>query len=526
MSINLTPLVRRWLAPRVAAAASCTGPGLRDAQLRQLRRLLANGARTAFGRENGLDATAVRRLKNTAPRDIMQTAAYRAFAAMPVRGYADFRPWVMRMVGGEKDVLWPGRCRRFAQSSGTSDGKSKYIPVTADSLRLNHYPGATDAVAHYLHNNPQSRMFAGKGFILGGSFANELDGLPRGVRVGDLSANLIEAVNPLVNLVRVPSRRTALMADWRQKLPALAREAAPAGVTNISGVPSWFLGVLKEVMALRGVDSIHRVWPDLEVFFHGGISFDPFREQYNAITDAQKMHYVETYNASEGFFAVQDLPGPGAMRLLADIGVYYEFVPLDRAENPVPDDILPACEVKEGEVYSLIITAPNGLWRYAIGDTVQIVSADPLRIRIAGRTKSYINAFGEEVMMHNAVGAMTHACAEHGCAAAQFTVAPVFADGKNRRGRHQWIVGWNSAPADPQAFAVSLDRALQDVNSDYQAKRAGDIFMDLPLVTAIPPAVFDAWLERTGKLGGQRKVPMLSNDRRLADSLLALAAEG
>ena len=506
--INYTPLVRAFMARRVAASRHWRGIGIAKTQLRQLRWLTRAGASTKYGKLYG----------------IRKTADYDAFRdAVPVAPYAELRPWVMRMVAGEADVLWPGVCRRFAQSSGTSDGKSKYIPVTDISLHVNHYRGAGDAVAHYLRNNPHSRMFAGKGFILGGSFANELT-LPPDVRVGDLSANLIEAINPLVNVMRVPDKQIALMADWRQKLPALVNASVHQAITNLSGVPSWFLEVLRQVLATTGAQSIHDVWPNLEVFFHGGISMEPYRSQYAEITDPTRMHYVETYNASEGFFAVQDLPDPGSMLLLLDAGVFYEFVPLDEADATDPQHAVGAWEVREGKTYALLITAANGLWRYPIGDTVRIVSADPLRIAVAGRTKHFINAFGEEVMVHNTDAALSQACAACNCSALNYTVAPVFSDMHSgvRRGRHQWLVEWNTPPADRAAFEKILDNALQQLNSDYQAKRSGGIFLDNLTVTDARRGLFDDWLASTGKLGGQRKVPRLQNDRNLITDLLKM----
>jgi len=503
--VNFTSVARLALKRRVTAARSWRGHGIERAQRSVLRYLTAMGAKTQFGAECGMS-----------PTDDFDTFRH----MVPTVAYPDIRRQVMRMVAGEKDVLWPGVCRRFAQSSGTSDGKSKFIPVTAASLRLNHYVGASDAVAHYLHNYPQSRMFSGKGFILGGSFANELGDVPPGVCVGDLSANLIDACNPLVNLFRIPAKQTALMADWTQKVPALVRASLSRNVTNISGVPSWFLTVIKEVIRAAGVDNIHRVWPNLEVFFHGGIAMGPYRGEYDALTDPARMHYVETYNASEGFFAIQDLPEPGAMLLILDAGVFYEFVPLEQADEPQPRS-LAAWQVCEGKTYALVITAANGLWRYRIGDTVRVVSADPLRIVIAGRTRHFINAFGEEVMVYNTDKALTVACGVTGARAVNYTVAPVFAAGR-RHGRHQWLIEFSTPPADMHAFETALDMALQNENSDYQAKRSGNLFLDNLTVTVAAPGVFDRWLAATGKLGGQRKVPRLANDRSIMDCILSL----
>lgn len=513
--INFTPIARRMMSGRVRAAATWTGDGIERVQRRQLARLTRVGEKTRYGAMNGIERAGL---------PIVTTDNYdRWRTTVPVAPYPDLRDAVMRMVAGETDVLWRGRCRRFAQSSGTSDGKSKYIPVTNDSLRLNHYVGATDAVAHYLHDNPRSRMFAGKGFILGGSFANELT-LPAGVRVGDLSANLIEAINPMVNIVRIPSKRVALLEDWSVKLPALVEASRRVDVTNISGVPSWFMTVIREVIRAEGARTIHDVWPNLEVFFHGGIAMGPYRDAYAALTDPSRpMHYRETYNASEGFFAVQDLPEPGPMRLLLDVGVFYEFIPLDRLGDDTDrwPETLASWQIEQGKTYALVITAPNGLWRYPIGDTVRVESVDPLRITIAGRTKHFINAFGEEVMVHNTDRAIERACRLSGARVENYTVAPVFAEG-GKHGRHQWLIEWVEAPADVDAFADILDKALQDENSDYQAKRSGSIFLDRLTIETARPGLFDAWLATTGKLGGQRKVPRLSNDRRNMDALLRM----
>lgn len=500
--INLTPLIRPYFERRIRESARWADDP-RAEQERVLRRLIDRAASTEWGRMHDYGS-------------LSGYADYRR--AVPQTSYSEIRERVMRMIAGERDVLWPGVTRRFAQSSGTSDGKSKYIPVTDDSLRYSHYRGGADVVARYLHAFPGSRLFSGKGFILGGSFANELN-LPAGsrVRVGDLSANLIENINPLANLVRVPDKATALMADWHKKLPALVEKAIRADVTNISGVPSWFLTVLREMLKRTGASEIHDIWPNLEVFFHGGIAFGPYRDQYDAIITPGRMHYMETYNASEGFFAVQDRPDSHSMLLLMDVGTFYEFVP---ADDPDADPV-PAWEVEPGRIYALVISSCNGLWRYPLGDTVKVESVSPLRITIAGRTKHFINAFGEEVMVYNTDAAITKACAATGATVLNYTVAPVYTSG-GKRGCHQWLIEFDNPPADMEMFAALLDRLLTEENSDYQAKRAGDIFLDRLSVVTACAGLFDRWLESTGKLGGQRKVPRLSNDRHIMDQMLEM----
>lgn len=510
MRLDFTPIVRGGFTATAGRADSWASRG-DELQLSQLRSLLRRGRDTLYGRENGFS-------------DILRSAnVYEAFRErVPLVGYEDIRPWVMRMIRGEKDVLWRGVCRDFAQSSGTSGGKSKYIPITSDSLRGNHYAGGSDCVGHYLRNVAGSRLFSGKSFILGGSFSNTLGIEGNGVRVGDLSATLIRRINPLVNLMRIPDKKTALMPDWEEKLPALVEASFNQDVTNISGVPSWFLTVIREVMKRRGVERISDAWPNLEVFFHGGISFEPYRDEYRRITDPAKMHFMETYNASEGFFAVQnDLSDP-SMLLIIDRDVFYEFIPTDGT------DLTPrtTSELEAGKVYEMVITASNGLWRYRIGDTVRVMSTSPVKIRIAGRTRSFINAFGEELMEDNAERAMAKACEATGSAILNYTAAPVYASG-GKRGRHQWLIEWETPPADNEEFAKVLDAELRRLNSDYDAKRSHTIFLDPPEVVSAPAGLFDRWLKSAGshKLGGQRKVVRLSNDRDIMERLLSMSRE-
>lgn len=499
--MNFTPLARFLLGRRVKEALSWTGR-TQEIQLGQLDFLLRNLRQTKWGAEKGLS----------------EVRSYDDFRRLlpSVSAYAGLRPYVMRMIAGEKDVLWPGLTRNFAQSSGTSDGKSKYIPVTPASFSRSHYKGGSSVISHYLNLYPDSRIFAGKSFILGGSFANELT-LPPGVRVGDLSANLIENINPLVNLTRVPSKRIALLEDWAVKLPALVSAAADHDITNISGVPSWFLTVLKQIIKAKGAQTIHDVWPNLEVFFHGGISMAPYREQYSHITDP-KMRYLECYNASEGFFAVQNAIDNQAMLLLLDCGTFFEFIRTEEADSDRPE-IIPAWKVEEGEIYELVITSCNGLWRYPLGDTVRIESVEPLKITIAGRTKSYINAFGEELMVQNAEAALTKVCKTLDCEISNYTAAPVYAS-DHSRGRHEWLIEFNREPESIDEFARQLDLALQQENSDYEAKRSHGIFLDPLTIVKGRKGVFDKWLAATGKLGGQRKVPRLSNSRHPIDEIL------
>ena len=500
---GITSLARPFFLRRVAECnhfADHAG----EIQRHQLSSLLKEAAATGYGKKYRF-------------REIGSYGDYKQ--AVPLVKYEGIRPWVMRMVDGESDVLWKGRVRNYAQSSGTSDGKSKYIPVTKESFSHCHYRGGADCVAFYLKLNPDSRIFDGRAFILGGSFASELH--RSGIVVGDLSANLIDNINPVVNLFRVPSKKIALMENWDKKLPALVEASRHRNVTNISGVPSWFLSVIKEVMKREGTDCIHKVWPNLEVFFHGGISFAPYREQYEAITDRSKMHYIETYNASEGFFAVQSSWDSQAMLLLLDLGVFYEFIPLEEIEKENPDAVS-IDEVEAGKTYELVISACNGLWRYRIGDTVRIEQTCPVKITIAGRTKHFINAFGEELMVYNADKAIEAACRACNATISNYTAAPVYATATTK-GRHEWLVEFERHPASIDKFAEILDKELQSINSDYEAKRYKDMFISRPMVVEARKGLFDDWLMlRSGRLGGQRKIPRLYNSREIIDSMLEL----
>lgn len=419
---------------------------------------------------------------------------------------------------GESDVLWKGQVRWYAKSSGTTNDKSKFIPVSPDGLKRIHYAGGTDCVASYLRNNPDSRFFSGKGLILGGSHApnyNLKDSL-----VGDLSAILIQNVNPLVNLIRVPKKEIALLSDFEVKRDRIARSTIGKNVTNLSGVPSWMLSVLRRVLELTGKDSLEQVWPNLEVFFHGGVAFAPYREQYRQLIRSDRMHYVETYNASEGFFGVQTDPTDASMTLMVDYDVFYEFIPMDEFGKADPT-VVPLEGVETGKNYAMLISTSCGLWRYLIGDTVRFTRKDPYRFVITGRTKHFINAFGEELIVDNAEKGLEVACAGTGAQIADYTAAPVFMD-SDAKCRHQWLIEFAVLPDSTERFARILDRALQQINSDYEAKRYKDITLQPLEVVVARKNLFHDWLKEKGKLGGQHKVPRLSNTREYIDELLRL----
>lgn len=444
---------------------------------------------------------------------------YNDFAQnIPLNTYEELKGYIDRMRHGERNILWPGQVKWYAKSSGTTNDKSKFIPITHEGLQNVHYQGGKDVLAYYLSNNPDSKLFSGKGLILGGSHSPNYN-LSNSL-VGDLSAILIENINPLANLVRVPSKEVALLSDFEVKRDKIAREVLSQNVTNISGVPSWMLSVLVRVMELSGKKHLQEVWPNLEVFFHGGIAFTPYREQYEQLITKQDMHYMETYNASEGFFGIQDDPNDKSMLLTLDYGVYYEFLPMDEFENEKPN-IVPLEGVEVGRNYAMIISTVCGLWRYEIGDTIQFTSVRPYKFVITGRTKYFINAFGEELIMDNAEKGIEAACKATGAQISDYTAAPIFMD-SNAKCRHQWLIEFMKMPDSISDFERILDSKLQEINSDYEAKRFHDVTLQQLEVVVARKDLFNDWLKSKGKLGGQHKIPRLSNSRKNIDEMLAM----
>lgn len=432
--------------------------------------------------------------------------------------YEELKDYIQKMRQGTKDVLWRGRVNWYAKSSGTTNDKSKFIPVSKEGLKNIHYMGGTDCVAAYLKINPQSKLFAGKSLILGGSHAPNLN-TPNSL-VGDLSAILIENIPSLVNAVRVPPKEVALLSDFEEKRDKIAMIASHENVTNISGVPSWMLSVLDRMLEITGKQTIDEIWPNLEVFFHGGVAFTPYREQYKNIITLPGMHYMETYNASEGFFGIQtDLSDP-AMQIMMDYGVFYEFIPMSEFGTPSPTAV-PLWEVEKNVNYAIVISTSCGLWRYIIGDTVKFTSTDPYKFIITGRTKHFINAFGEELIVDNAEKGLEQACIATGAQVREYTAAPIFMDA-NAKCRHQWVIEFAKRPASLDDFATILDRSLQAINSDYEAKRSKDITLQRLEIVEARLGLFDDWLKGKGKLGGQHKIPRLSNSREYIDELLVM----
>lgn len=450
---------------------------------------------------------------------------------VPVNDYESLKHDIDRMRHGAKDILWPGHVKWYAKSSGTTNDKSKFIPVSHDGLQHIHYAGGSDTVALYLMNNPKSRLFDGRALILGGSHQANYN--VHGSLVGDLSAILIENITPFANMLRVPKKTTALLSDFEEKRERIARETMNKNVTNISGVPSWMLSVLLRVLEITGKQHLEDVWPNLEVFFHGGIAFTPYRKQYEQLITKSDMHYQETYNASEGFFGIQSDPADKAMLLMLDYDVFYEFVPMSEIdklnaylsapanERPEPPTIVPLWGVEVGKNYAMMITTSCGLWRYVIGDTIQFTSTNPYKFIISGRTKHFINAFGEELIVDNAEQGLSYACHQTGAEVLEYTAAPVFMD-SNGKCRHQWLIEFNREPEDMKLFARLLDTKLQEINSDYEAKRFKDITLQPLEIIKAPNGLFHTWLKQRGKLGGQHKVPRLSNSREHIEQLLKL----
>ncbi len=444
---------------------------------------------------------------------------YEEFAAnQGINTYEELKSYIQRMREGEEDVLWPGQVRFFAKSSGTTNDKSKFIPVSHDGLRKIHYQGARDSIACYLEQNPSSRMFKGKSLILGGSHSPNLN-TPNSI-VGDLSAILIENVPKPVNISRIPSKEIALLSDFEEKRDRIARVAMNENVTNLSGVPSWMLSVLDRTLEITGKKTIDEVWPNLEVFYHGGVSFMPYRHQYQKIIQNPNMHYEETYNASEGFFGIQnDLNDPNLL-LMIDYGIFYEFIPMDEFGKQDPH-IIPLWDVEVGVNYAMVISTNCGLWRYIIGDTVKFTQKNPYKFVITGRTKSFINAFGEELIVDNAEKGLEQACIATGAQVKEYTAAPIFMD-DHAKCRHQWVVEFTKRPDSVDEFAQILDRSLQSINSDYEAKRHKNITLQPLEIIEARTGLFDDWLKSKGKLGGQHKVPRLSNSREYIEDLLKM----
>ncbi|WP_179339823.1 GH3 auxin-responsive promoter family protein [Winogradskyella ludwigii] len=450
--------------------------------------------------------------------DFGSIKTYREFnERVPIVNYEEFQPLIERSRSGEHNIFWPSPIKWFAKSSGTTNAKSKFIPVSMESLEDCHYAASKDLLCMYLNNNEDAQLFTGKSLRLGGS--KELY-KENGTAFGDLSAILIDNMPFWAEFSSTPSNRVSLMSDWENKMQAIVEETIQENVTSLAGVPSWMLVLLNGVLEKTGKDSIFDIWPNLEVYFHGGVSFNPYRDQYKSILPSNKFRYYEIYNASEGFFAIQDRNNSSDLLLMLDYGIFYEFIPMDTYKT-LEQRVIPLSDVKLNTNYAVVITTNAGLWRYKIGDTIRFVSLDPHRIKVSGRTKHHINAFGEELIIENAEEALRRVCKRTSAEIVDYTAAPIFMEGKEKGG-HEWIIEFKKPPENMSYFEELFDNALKSLNSDYEAKRFNNITLNKPKIHSARPNLFYDWLRENDKLGGQHKVPRLSNSRVYVEELLHL----
>ena len=437
---------------------------------------------------------------------------------VPIASYEDLQPMIMRVMEGEQNLLWPSEIKWFAKSSGTTSDKSKFIPVSWEALEDCHFRGGKDVIAIYSQNYPENKLLTGKGLTLGGS--HQINAYSNQSYFGDLSAILIENMPFWAHFIRTPSQEVALLNEWEAKLDIITQETIRDNVTSLAGVPSWNLVLIKHILETTGKENLLEVWPNLELFIHGGVSFTPYRDQFNKLIPSDKMHYLEVYNASEGHFAIQDNPRSDDMLLMLDYGVFFEFVPMEEVFSSNPR-ALPIEAVETGVNYAIVISTNGGLWRYMIGDTVIFTSTFPHKIKISGRTKHFINAFGEEVIIENAEKALDIACGKANAVLSEYTAAPIYM-GDEAKGSHEWLIEFEKEPVDMDYFTSVLDNALCSINSDYEAKRYKSITLEMPTVRKMPRGTFYRWLGEKGKLGGQNKVPRLSNDRAMVDEIMTM----
>jgi hypothetical protein len=453
--------------------------------------------------------------------DFASIRNYATFASrVPVSTYEDLEPMIEQTRQGEQNVFWPSPIKFFAKSSGTTNAKSKFIPVSSEALEDCHYKGSKDLLCLYLNNNEGSQLFTGKSLRLGGSKQLYED---KNSVFGDLSAILIDNMPFWAELSSTPSSRVSLMGEWESKLAAIVSETVNENVTSFAGVPSWMMVLLNRIMEETGKTNLLEIWPNLEVYFHGGVSFEPYRTQYQNILPKADFKYYEIYNASEGFFAIQDSNDSNELLLMLDYGIFYEFIPMDTFGTD-RQRVIPLSEVELNKNYAVVLTTNGGLWRYMVGDTVRFTSLSPYRIRVSGRTKHHINVFGEELMVENTDKAIAKACKLTGAEVLDYTVAPIFMEGREK-GAHEWIIEFRCPPQDHEAFRTHLDEALQSVNSDYEAKRYNSMTLNKLVLNVARPKLFYDWLKEQDKLGGQHKIPRLSNERIYLEQLKALQKE-
>lgn len=450
--------------------------------------------------------------------DFESISNYKTFAErVPITTYEEVEHMIERSRKGENNIYWPTPIKFFAKSSGTTSSKSKFIPVSEEALEDCHYAASKDLLCMYLNNNEDSQLFVGKSLRLGGSkelYKN------KGTVYGDLSAILIANMPFWAEYSSTPNNEVSLMANWETKMQAIVNATVNENVTSLAGVPSWMLVLLNQVLETTGKNNLLEIWPNLEVYFHGGVSFNPYKAQYDKILPNNNFRYYEIYNASEGFFAIQDQNNSNELLLMLDYGIFYEFIPMETYATP-NQKVIPLSEVEVGKNYAIIITTNSGLWRYKIGDTVKFTSTNPYRIKITGRTKHFINVFGEELIIENAEEALKKASLQTQSEIVDYTVAPIFMEGKEK-GAHQWLIEFKTPPKDLKRFIDYLDQALQEVNSDYEAKRFNNTTLNLLKLNVARKGLFYDWLNKNGKLGGQHKIPRLSNSRAFLEELLTL----
>ena len=473
-----------------------------DVQEELLFRLIQSAKDTEFGKSS----------------DFSSIKTYEDFATkVPIQQYESIEPLIERCRKGEQNLFWPTKIKWFAKSSGTTNAKSKFIPVSDDAIENCHLKAGKDMLCLYINNNEETALFNGKALRLGGSNAVYED---NNSYFGDLSAIIIENMPFWADFSSAPSQETALMSEWESKMEAIINETIHENITSLVGVPSWMLVLLNRVLEKTGKKNILEVWPNLEVYFHGGVNFNPYREQYRKLIPKKDFKYYETYNASEGFFALQDVNGSLDLLLMLDYGIFYEFIPMSEYEGEASSAI-PLSQVKKEKNYAVVISTNGGLWRYLIGDTVKFTSLSPYKIRITGRTKHHINVFGEELIIENAEEALKLACKKTNSTITEYTVGPIFMDGK-KQGSHEWVIEFAKAPQNLKYFTELLDNALKSINSDYEAKRYNNMTLVMPKIHSVKKGLFYSWLKKKGKLGGQHKVPRLSNKRGFIEELLSL----
>lgn len=438
---------------------------------------------------------------------------------VPLSFYEDIEPDVNRLRKGESNITWPGDIKWFAKSSGTTSSKSKFIPISQQSLEDCHFKGGKDLLSIFCINNPDTTIFSGMTLRLGGS--KSVNNTGNQSYYGDLSAILIDNLPFWVEMKSTPNNKIALMDEWEEKIEAIATATIKEDVRSMAGVPSWMLVLAKRVLEKTGKKNLHEVWPNLELYMHGGVNFSPYRSQFEALLPDKKFRFLETYNASEGFFGIQDQTDDNALLLMLDYGIFYEFIPMDKyAETDSPT--IPLSEVEAGKNYGVVISSNAGLWRYIIGDTVKFTSVDPYRVKVTGRTKHFINAFGEEVIIENAEEALKYACEKHDAVISEYSAAPVFMDKDGKQGAHEWLIEFEKPPNNIDGFRDALDEKLKMVNSDYEAKRHKNMALNPPIITIARKNLYYEWLSKKGKLGGQHKIPRLANNRQYMDEFLAL----